>query len=85
MLAALSRPGNERLFVPRSRWDTALAALSPNDEIDFAPADMAQLVTELDELCLTLEGEDLAHVEAVIALARRCEALPGAWLSFGPR
>lgn len=83
VLETLSREG-ERLLIPQSRWDVALSELSPNEICVFGPEDMAQLIVELDELSLTLSGADLAHVEAIMALARRCESLPGSRLSFRP-
>lgn len=72
------------MLVPQSWWDVALSQLSPNEICAFGPKGMAQLIVEVDELSLSVSGEDHAHLEAVIALARRCQALPGSCLEFRP-
>jgi hypothetical protein len=82
-VARVAEPGNTGyLAQPDGRY---LSELSEYSFDTFARADMSGLIDELLAVRSSrTDAGELAHVDAVIDLARRAQALDGATLTFAP-
>jgi hypothetical protein len=82
-LARVAEPGNTGyLAQPEGRY---LSELSEHSFDTFAREDMTGLIDELLAVRSSrTDARELAHVDAVIDLARRAQALDRATLTFAP-
>ena len=67
--------------------DPGLYHLSALDDCSydvFASSDMRDLIGELTTITKGLGTADAAHLDAIIALCKRCQVLPGSTLTFTP-
>jgi hypothetical protein len=82
-LARVAEPGNTGyLAQPEGRY---LSELSEHSFDTFARQDMTGLIDELLAVRAgRTDAQEVAHVDAVLDLARRAQALDGATLTFAP-